>query len=346
MQTDKKIFAIYDAGGDCSKNWFVYWQGPDGKRVRKYGTINQAKTKEGRGAAAAALVAELERNYKAPPSNAAQIQELYKALNNKERTLRKKTFQSYKTKLNGLTIWLKGKQINAANLRRYFDHCANVQAPGTAHDTFFTIRRVLGYCGLDHLAKGWKPPTPTPEPLRIFQKHETERLRDWMQTHDATLLLWCQFVYYCFLRPRSELRLLKVGDILFEERKIRVPGRVSKNKKTSYVTIPNAFYPQIEHLKECPPARYIFEGKDCKPIGYNTLGVRFNKALEALGFEMGEYGVYSYKHTGAARYYLATKDIVGLQTQLRHHSLDQVQAYLRQLNVWDFKDIQEGFPAF
>lgn len=67
MTTDKKIFTLYDAGGELGKNWFVFWYSPDGKRQRKYGTINREKTEQGRRGAAAALIAELERNYKAPP---------------------------------------------------------------------------------------------------------------------------------------------------------------------------------------------------------------------------------------------------------------------------------------
>lgn len=68
--------------------------------------------------------------------------------------------------------------------------------------------------------------------------------------------------------------------------------------------------------------------------------------LNALGFDKNKgYCLYSWKHTGAIQ---AVKNGVGvkeLQIQLRHHSLDQVNEYLRQMGVWDLKNLQANFPA-
>ena len=344
---EKKFFALRDCGGDLSAKWFVQYKDPGtGKWVKKYDGINQHQTKEGRVAAANALIKKLAAQIKPPPPNATTKAALYQALEKKKGQLRAKSYQSYLSKLNGLFDWLRGRVVDKPNLLAYFEHCANAQAAGTAHDTYYTIKRILKYIGLEHLAAGWKPPTPAPEPARYFQRHETELLRAYMANHDLQLLLWCMFVYYCFLRPRSELRFLKVADILFEERRIRVPGKVAKNKKTQFVVIPTNFWPYVATLRERPPGAFIFENKKGNRVGYNTLGTRFNKVLEQLGFDATEYEVYSFKHTGAVRYYKATKDLVGLQEQLRHHSLDQVKEYMRCLGVWDFEDVAGGVPDF
>lgn len=343
--TGKKTFALYDAGGSLQKNWFVfYYEGK--KRVRKYGDINKAKTLEARRMAADALLAQLQRDYQPPPANAATKAAIYAALEERRGQLRPKSFTAYHSKINYLFEYLGGDAVDAANLAKFFQFSASNQAPGTAHDTYYTIKRVLAYLGLEHLAAGTKPPAPAPTPLRYFQPYQAAKLKRYLEGFDTELLLWCQFVYYCFIRPRSELRFLLVSDILFEERKILLRASISKNKKNQYVSIPDAFYPSLDHLQERRPASFVFEGRKGKPVGYNTLGARFTKALQHLGFDTSEYSVYSWKHTGAVACVKAGIGLKELQLQLRHHSLDQVDEYLRQLGVNDFENLRKGFPAF
>lgn len=343
--TAKKTFVLRDHGGDLSKKWFLHFKNPkSGKWEKFYEGINSADTVEGRVAAADLLRAKLLKSYKPPPPNEAQRGELYQALEAKRPLLRKKSFQSYQTKLNGLFDWLAGRVVDTPNLRSYFQHVESTHATGTAYDTFYTIKRILNYCGLAHLVGDYKPPQPTPEPLRYFQKHQQALLRKHMQAFDPDLLLWCEFVYYCFIRPRSELRFLQVHHILFDEAKILIPSAVSKNKKSQYVAIPDAFLPSLERLKERNPREYIFAGKDGKPTGYNTKGRHFTELLERLGFDTALYSVYSWKHSGAVDCVKAGISLKELQLQLRHHSLDQVDEYLRQLGLTDLEGIRTRFP--
>jgi len=341
----KKIFALYDAGGDIKKQWFVRHYDHTGKRIKTYGTINQEPTAEGRREAARLLLESLQKNYQPPPPNQAQKADLYAALLSKKNQLRPKSYGSYISKLNGLFTYLVEQEVTADTLKQYITEISKTQAPGTVHDGIFTLKRILGYCDLAHLMKGIQPPKCTPEPLRYFQSHQAKRIRDYLSTTDPTLLLFCEFVFYCFIRPRSELRYLRVSDIHFKDRIIQISAKVSKNKQAQPVLIPDAFFPSLAHLQEEPPNRYLFPGKkEGKPIGYNTLGNRFTKVLEHLGFNTAEYSVYSWKHTGAVELYRATGDLLGLQEQLRHHSLDQVKEYLRQLHITDFSNIRKKFP--
>jgi len=78
--------------------------------------------------------------------------------------------------------------------------------------------------------------------------------------------------------------------------------------------------------------------------GKNTMGKRFRLVLDGLGYGK-EYQVYSWKHTGAVACVLAGIGLKALQSQLRHHSLDQVNEYLRQLGVGDFENLRRDFPA-
>lgn len=63
-----------------------------------------------------------------------------------------------------------------------------------------------------------------------------------------------------------------------------------------------------------------------------------------FGFGKG-YTLYSWKHTGAIQAVKAGIGVKELQIQLRHHSLDMVNQYLRQMGVWDLGQLQEKFPG-
>ena len=71
---------------------------------------------------------------------------------------------------------------------------------------------------------------------------------------------------------------------------------------------------------------------------------RHRKILRALGYS-SEYKLYSWKHTGAVALAKAGVGLKAIQLQLRHHSLDQTDEYLRQLGVEDFEELIEQFPA-
>jgi hypothetical protein len=71
---------------------------------------------------------------------------------------------------------------------------------------------------------------------------------------------------------------------------------------------------------------------------------RFRKVLNGLGFG-NEYKLYSWKHTGAVASVRAGVGLKELQIQLRHHSLEEVDKYLRQLGVWDLANLEDRFPA-
>lgn len=94
------------------------------------------------------------------------------------------------------------------------------------------------------------------------------------------------------------------------------------------------------------PNEYVFKGhKYMKPMGENTMGDRHRKLLKELNFDTKRYKVYSWKHTGAVMAVKAGVHVKQLQIQLRHHSLDQVDEYLRQLGVSDLGDLRANFPG-
>ena len=159
------------------------------------------------------------------------------------------------------------------------------------------------------------------------------------------LMLFIEFMYYCFIRPK-ELRHLKAGNILLDNNQIYIPAHISKNGQNGYVAIPVVFRSRLEFLKQMPPGEWLFPSPSDpnQPIGTNTMWRRHHDILKQLRFG-DEYSLYSWKHTGAVQFIKSGGRVKELQIQLRHHSLDQVNEYLRQMGVWDLGHLCETFPV-
>jgi integrase len=78
-------------------------------------------------------------------------------------------------------------------------------------------------------------------------------------------------------------------------------------------------------------------------IAIQWLNLQHRKVLEKLKIR-GHYAFYSWKHTGAVKAVQAGINVKDLQLQLRHHSLDMVNEYLKNMGVMDSKDLKGKFP--
>lgn len=344
MQADKKnvpTFHVY-LPDDLSKEAFIHWTDPDGRRRRKKGGINREKTLAGRRAAAERLLEYLRRNYVPPVTDVAAAM-LEWVERNKGRW-RKKTYQTNRSRVEGFIKWLDGRGVTGQLLKLYFEDLIRRRHARTHNDQVHLFRRILRALGRPELCEGLETAHAVSTPAKYFQRHQIEKIKTYLLEADPEMWLVCEFVYYCFIRP-GELRLLKVGDIHFDEWKICVRSVISKNKKEQYVTIPAAFRPSLERLKRRSASEYVFFRNDAtKPVGVNYFANKFRKVLRVLGFGL-EYKLYSFKHTGAVACVRAGVGLKELQIQLRHHSLEEVDKYIRQLGVNDLKGLEVKFPA-
>lgn len=149
------------------------------------------------------------------------------------------------------------------------------------------------------------------------------------------LFMACKLLYYCFIR-NTEIVNLPLQDINLIDGTIRVHSSYSKNKKTQTVLIPQEFLPDVrawyEQQKEQGSHYFISKPNGQKIARGDYFNVLHKKIMTKLGYG-SRYSFYSWKHTGAVQFYKATKDLKALQMQLRHHSLDQVDEYLRELGI-------------
>lgn len=326
---------------DLTKEAFIHWTDNLGKRHRKKGGINRYHTYEERLAAAEALIVELKKNY-VPSSTVGE--EMLKWVEENRGRWRRKSWQSIRSCVDCFVEWGGGRKVDAVLVKAFFQMLAT-ERHGKTHNKYLQrFTRIFKAIGRPELIDGIEPISSVSTPAKYFQRHQITKIKEYLEEHDPELWLACEFLYYCFIRP-GELRCLKISDIHFDEWKICVPSEVSKNKKQQYVVIPVAFRPSIEKLMWRSPNEYIFFKHDCtKPTAINYLSRRFRSVLKRLGFGQ-EYKFYSWKHTGAVAAVKAGISLKHLQIQLRHHSLEEVDRYIRQLGVEDLDDLEEKFPA-
>jgi len=102
------------------------------------------------------------------------------------------------------------------------------------------------------------------------------------------------------------------------------------------------FIPDVQFIESYEPDEPIFKVKN-KFVTCDYLSKLHRKVLTVLGIK-GRYGFYSWKHTGAVKSIQARINAKELQMQLRHHSLDMVNEYLKNLGIMDADGIKHKFP--
>lgn len=163
---------------------------------------------------------------------------------------------------------------------------------------------------------------------------DRQRLREAMETKAPWLWLACEIQYYCAIRPGTELRLLRVGDIDRERRLITVRSENAKEDRTESVSIPPEVMERMERmgLFNYDPKLYVF-GKygvpGARPLGKNTQRNQFNRYREQLGISRDKTW-YSWKHSGAISAAEAGMPIYDLQDHLRHKSIATTEEYIRK----------------
>lgn len=99
-----------------------------------------------------------------------------------------------------------------------------------------------------------------------IQEMDISVFKETIGKEDLQLWMACCFVYYCFIRPRKELRLLKIGDIDFGRSTVHIREVNSKTEKRT-VSIPYNFMKILreEYQLHQYPCDYYLIGKNREP---------------------------------------------------------------------------------
>lgn len=266
-------------------------------------------------------------------------------------TIRKKTQQDYEGKLRAFRLYCENDLQNAAvtklekrDLLPFFERLASerdlcrrsIEKYEQIVRAFFNWLEDAGYRPddsnpLKRLPHYGKVIDCKPMP---FADDDRTKLKNAISEREPYLWLACEMQYYCAIRPGTELRLCKVGDIDRKKHTIIIPAENAKAKRTDTVGIPTAVMAYMERLGifNYPNDFYIFGryGIPSKePLGKNTMRNRFNYYREALGISK-KCKFYSWKHTGAISAANNGMPVIEMKDYLRHKDINTTMQYLQK----------------
>ena len=268
-----------------------------------------------------------------------------------EPTLRKGTMKDYRGKLRLFAEYIEEHQsnipipmINRSIIFPFFEYLASERnlCRQTIEKYMQIVRIFFNWCEdvgirdyetnpIKRMPKMGKVVDCSPG---VFNTNDRERLRAAIKPKEPWLWLACEILYYCAIRPGTEMRLMKVGDIDLKKKTIRVRAELAKNKTTEMVAFPAELRDHMLalNLDQYDKELYLF-GKygspAIVPMGKNTMRNRFNLYREALKIS-SDKKFYSWKHSGALSAIENGATIYEVKDQLRHRSIMTTEEYLKK----------------
>lgn len=334
-----------DYKGDISKRWYVeYFE--DGKRHRKF--VNDTNDPIERRRIARNFMELLNRSDASmTPISDGYISVFGKWLEVRKNKFALKTYQTYKSRIFKLSEFLTFHRFhtNVETVSRFYDSLLQKGHANSYINSFFDLFSQI--CADEKITDIFdvKKLRANKQPYLIFNRTQIRAMIAKMKEQDYQLYMAACLLFYCFIRP-SELRQLKVEDIDFLQKTIRIRAEISKNKKSQYVKIPDVFSDTlVNYVGSASPSDYLF----CKlggstgafPYKKDAINRRHKILLADLGYE--GLSLYSWKPTGMVELLKAGVSLKDIQLQARHHSLDMVNVYLSHYGILISK-VEEQSP--
>jgi integrase len=264
--------------------------------------------------------------------------------------VQKKTLQDYSSKLRHFGIWLDGEKLSKIEVKKIDrnhikDFAIAMAKRGLSRKTVKEyILAVHAYFGWEITNKSIKenPASHIQSYGKIvdcaanpISKKEMTLLKKYLEKNLPQIFLASEFIYYCALRPGSELRLMKVGDIDFDNKVLRVSCITAKNKKTETIRIPEHLIDKMKELGyDTYNKDYYVFGKTGQPYvktwGMNTMRMKFNIARDELGLSKS-IKFYSWKHTGIITALHNGMHPFDVQHHCRHQSFTTTEKYIQKM---------------
>lgn len=340
---------------DLTKNWLISINNQSGKRInRLYAfdgiSINKHKTRSKRLKAAKEIIERIiqknkEGSLEQPEEKLSYKQMVYNWMDTQP--WRKKSYSSYKVICDAYFKGIGNKKPTVENTEAFMDKIRVNRYSTTYNNYRRKLKRLLGGIGYRYVLDNVEKIREHRRPARYFQRSQMELIKPVIQNKWPDLFLYCQLMYYCYIRPK-ESRHLQAQHILLDSEQILIIGTEAKNADSEYVVIPDQLIGVLrEYTKGMRPSDWLFPGvyDKTRPIGENTMWRRHYDILKSLSFGDG-FELYSWKHTGAVQYIQHGGNPVQLSIQMRHKSLDQTMEYLRQLGIKDLWHLKSNIPDF
>lgn len=364
---------IYDANGDLSKRWYVYYsfRNPTTDKLERqtpiYSGVNQFKTLKERKLAikilSKAIETILENGYN-PYDDTISVDELKKynipdaiafVLELKKNSLKDNSYRDFRVRLKSFEKWLlangfENRYITTVNKKAVINFLNSVLSNTSAKNRNNTRSNLSMFFQsledndiiTDNFIKKINVLKSTPERNKTFSSDQEKDILKYLINNDTLLLLFIQFVSYNHLRPIEVVRL-RIKDINIKDKLLYVRA---KNKPVKTKIIPEILLNEMPLLDKFDPESYLFTPKG---IGYEWttnetdkrgyFGDRFKKVKDSL--KLGkDYGLYSFRHTFITKLY---KELIKNSTPFEaksklmlitgHTTMSALEKYLRDIDA-------------
>lgn len=377
----KEAYLQRPVDNDLSKKWFVcFWifSEKQNKLIRKRILVS-GQTVEARTKLANEIISELnaklEKGLVAEPTqkttsrksivdrNITIKEAIEHFLALKAQTLKKNSFETYTSNANIFLEFLKIRNIENVKLKNF--------APDYAHafTDWVLLEKKLsnkshnkhkGFCSAvfnEFLRRKVISENPfsvirklavTQGKHRVFSANQIAEFKALCDANndDGTWFFAC-FVYYTFMRPHQEARMIQVQDI--GEKTIVVKETIAKTSRRRHVYIPPGLEAMLceRNIRSYPSHFYLFSyggvpGEKLVSDGYWY--EQHKRYLQKMDLYLKDYDLYGWKHTGVTALFRATKDLKLVQEQCGHTDIKQTVEYLRDLGVFYYEGQIEKFP--
>lgn len=378
-----KLCKLRDSNGDLSKIWYVEYYVYDvlTEDLKRKRVVVNHKTAKERHDFAKETIKEIDKLLKAGavlnkskvPTNKKDITEVKSGtlltdaieffINFKRSIVQQNTLSNYTTDLNRFKIFLKKKDIESIKLKEFsamkalnfFDYLITEttlsnRSRNNTTDTLSTLfafyleRKIITENPFENIND---LPAPAKKHAAFTNKMAKDLMKEAKNKSYGQLYLFLSFIYYTFLRPTKEVRLLKVADI--KTNTLRINSTNAKDDETEHVMIPPPLRKIIDEyeITKYPDNYYVFSN-DCvpgpKPVHKKYFYYRHRIILEKFGLLDDEYDVYGWKHTGVIALWEATQNMELIRQQCRHEDIATTQKYLRDLGQFVDYDQINKFP--
>ena len=364
---------IYDANGDLSKRWYVYYsfRNPTTDMLERqtpiYSGVNQFKTLKERKEAikilAKAIETILENGFN-PYDDSISVDESKKynipdavtfALELKKNTLKENSYRDFRVRIKSFEKWLlangfENRYITTVNKKAvitFLNSILSNTSPKNRNNTRSNLSMFFQSLEdndiiTDNFVKKINVLKSTPERNKTYSTTQEVDIFNYLKNNDDLLLLFIQFISYNHLRPVEVVRL-RIKDVNIKDKLIYVRA---KNKAVKIKIIPEILLSTLPDLEKYNPESFLFTPNG---IGNNwTTGEtdkrdyfskRFKKVKDSLGLGK-DYGLYSFRHTFITKLY---RELVKNSTPFEaksklmlitgHTTMTALEKYLRDIDA-------------
>lgn len=332
--------ALYDAGGDLQKRWYVYYtfRSPvSGKLERQPSLdagINQHRNKEDRYHAAKILIQVvsdiLENGYNPYTDESAYAQDQIRQLSVPEAVefvLRLKKsqyttgYKSFESHLRKFQRWLldhgfQGRLITAVNKITVANYLNEVlTATSAANRNNARSNLSVFFQALEdneiiaqNFVKRINVVRTRPERNRSYTPEQEQQIYDFLAAQAPLLLTYIMFVSYNFVRP-IEVNRLRIGDVDQRHRRLYYKA---KNKPVKIKIIPEILARELPDLGVYPREAFLFgmtgfgQVWSASEVSRRDFYTKKYLRLVKKHFKLGaDHTIYSFRHTFIAKLYQA-----------------------------------------